>query len=137
MWIKRVEGGLEVLGLHQIRYDVGLVPYDLAWNISGGVGSGAPSWGDLDVRRLGPSTRRTIVSIGALGHLARAAALAVVGLLVGSAAVFVDPRRAGGPDDALRALGETRLGTVLLVVVALGFAAYGVYCLADAATRRA
>lgn len=63
--------------------------------------------------------------------------MAVVGLLVGSAAVFVDPRRAGGPDDALRALGETRLGTVLLVVVALGFAAYGVYCLADAATRRA
>ena len=37
----------------------------------------------------------------------------------------------------VRALGETRLGTVLFVVVALGFAAYGVYCLADAAIRRA
>jgi uncharacterized membrane protein len=28
----------KVLGLHQIRYDVGLLPYDLVWNISGGVG---------------------------------------------------------------------------------------------------
>jgi len=28
----------KVLGLHQIRYDVDLVPYDLVWNISGAVG---------------------------------------------------------------------------------------------------
>ena len=93
--------------------------------------------GDLDVRRLAPSARRAIESVGALGHLARAAALAVVGVLVGSAAVVADPRRAGGLDAALRALGETGLGDTLLVVVALGFAAFGLYCLVDAATRRA
>jgi len=93
--------------------------------------------GDLDVRRLAPSARRAIASVGALGHLARAAALAVVGVLVGSAAVVADPRRAGGLDAALRALGETGLGDTLLVVVALGFAAFGLYCLVDAATRRA
>jgi uncharacterized membrane protein len=28
----------KVLGLHQIRYQVDLVPYDLAWNIAGGIG---------------------------------------------------------------------------------------------------
>lgn len=28
----------KVLGLHQIRYAVPLVPYDLAWNIAGGAG---------------------------------------------------------------------------------------------------
>jgi uncharacterized membrane protein len=28
----------KILGLHQIRYDVDLTPYDLAWNISGAVG---------------------------------------------------------------------------------------------------
>lgn len=93
--------------------------------------------GDLDVRRLAPSARRAIESVGALGHLARAAALAVVGVLVGSAAVVADPRRAGGLDAALRALGETGLGDTLLIVVALGFAAFGLYCLVDAATRRA
>lgn len=93
--------------------------------------------GDLDVNRLEPWARLVIESIGAMGHLARAVALAVVGMLVASAAVFVDPRRAGGLDAALRALGETGAGSALLVVVALGFAAYGIYCLADAATRRA
>ncbi|GAA4889694.1 DUF2243 domain-containing protein [Actinomycetospora straminea] len=28
----------KVLGLHQIRYEVDLLPYDLAWNISGAIG---------------------------------------------------------------------------------------------------
>jgi uncharacterized membrane protein len=28
----------KVLGLHQIRYRVDLLPYDLAWNIAGGIG---------------------------------------------------------------------------------------------------
>lgn len=28
----------KVLGLHQIRYNVDLTPYDLVWNISGGIG---------------------------------------------------------------------------------------------------
>jgi uncharacterized membrane protein len=28
----------KVLGLHQIRYRVDLLPYDLVWNIAGGVG---------------------------------------------------------------------------------------------------
>lgn len=28
----------KVLGLHQIRYQVALLPYDLVWNIAGGIG---------------------------------------------------------------------------------------------------
>ncbi|HXV93947.1 MAG TPA: DUF1206 domain-containing protein [Pseudonocardia sp.] len=93
--------------------------------------------GDLDLRRLGPAMRRAVEVTGAVGHLARAVALAVIGLLAGAAALFGDPRRAGGLDAALRALGETGPGSALLVVVATGFAAYGVFCVADAATRRA
>lgn len=93
--------------------------------------------GDLDVRRLSPALRRTIEAVGVLGHLARALALGVVGVLVFTAAVASDARRAGGLDAALRALGETPLGMSLLIVVALGFGAFGLYCLADAALRRA
>lgn len=93
--------------------------------------------GDLDVRRLPQATRRSIEVVGAVGTLARALALAVVGLLAGMAAFLADPGRAGGLDAALRALGSTVLGTSVLVVVAVGFGAYGVYCLVDAATRRA
>jgi uncharacterized protein DUF1206 len=93
--------------------------------------------GDLDVRRLGEAGRRAIELLGMVGTLSRALALAVVGLLAGGAALFEDPNRAGGIDTALRALGSTALGAGLLVVVAIGFAAFGLFCVADAATRRA
>lgn len=93
--------------------------------------------GDLDVRRVSPAVRRVIEVVGALGHLARAVALAVVGILVVTAAVASDAERAGGLDAALRALAETPLGPFLVVAVALGFGAFGLYCVADAALRRA
>lgn len=93
--------------------------------------------GDLDVRRLGPAAQRGIELVGAAGHLSRALALAVVGVLAATAALSADPQRAGGLDVALRALGSTALGSSLLVLVAAGFAAFGLFCFADAATRRA
>jgi hypothetical protein len=93
--------------------------------------------GDLDLRHLGPGTRRAIELVGAAGHLSRALALGVVGVLAAGAALRADPRRAGGLDAALRTLGDTAPGSALLVVVAVGFAAYGLFCFADAATRRA
>jgi hypothetical protein len=92
---------------------------------------------DLDLTRLAPPARRAIELVGAVGHLARALALAVVGVLAGTAAALADHREAGGLDSALRTLGGTALGSSLLVVVAAGFASFGVFCVADAATRRA
>ncbi|SDG72299.1 protein of unknown function [Pseudonocardia oroxyli] len=93
--------------------------------------------GDLDVRQVPSAVRRLIEVVGALGHVARAVALAVVGILVVTAAVASDAERAGGLDAALRALAETPLGPFLVVAVALGFGAFGLYCVADAALRRA
>ena len=93
--------------------------------------------GDLDVRHLDAKVRRTIEVVGVAGHLARALAIAVVGVLAGTAALFADPDLAGGLDAALRALAGTVLGAWLLAVVAAGFAAFGLFCVADAATRRA
>jgi hypothetical protein len=93
--------------------------------------------GDLDLRGASEATRRTIELVGAAGHLARALAMGVVGVLTGAAALFADAKRAGGLDAALRALGSTALGAGLLVVVAVGFAAFGLFCFVDAATRRA
>jgi hypothetical protein len=93
--------------------------------------------GDLDVRRLAPGVRNAIEVLGVVGHLARALAIGVVGGLAGAAALSADPGWAGGLDTALRALGSTVVGTWLLAVVAAGFAAFGLFCMADAATRRA
>jgi hypothetical protein len=93
--------------------------------------------GDLDVRGLAPGVRNAIEVAGAAGHLARALAIGVVAGLAGAAALFADPAWAGGLDTALRALGSTVAGAWLLAVVAAGFAAFGLFCMADAATRRA
>lgn len=93
--------------------------------------------GDLDLRHLGPGARQAVEWLGATGHLARALALGVVGALLGAAALSADATRAGGLDAALRTLGATVFGTTLLALVAAGFAAFGLFCFADAATRRA
>ena len=93
--------------------------------------------GDLDLRRVGPVARTTVEWLGVAGHLARALALAVIGVLAGTAALSSDPTRAGGLDAALRTIGSSTAGAGLLVVVAAGIAAFGLFCLADAATRRA
>jgi hypothetical protein len=93
--------------------------------------------GDLDVRSLAPGVRNAIEVVGVVGHLARALAIGVVGGLAGAAALFADAGWAGGLDTALRALGSTVAGAWLLAVVAAGFAAFGLFCMADAATRRA
>jgi Domain of Unknown Function (DUF1206) len=57
-------------------------------------------------------------------------------VLVGLAALHRNPNEAGGLDAALRTLIAQPFGTLLLVVVAIGFAAYGVYCFAAARAQR-
>jgi uncharacterized membrane protein len=51
----------KVLGLHQIRYNVDITPYDVAWNIAGGiaivVGVLLLLRSDRTPRRTAPSTR--------------------------------------------------------------------------------
>lgn len=91
---------------------------------------------DLDLAGASAAARRWVKWLGRLGFLAKAVAYAVIGLLLGTAAVKLDPNRAGGLDTALRTLAAQPFGTVLLVAVAIGFAAFGAYCFADARYRR-
>lgn len=64
---------------------------------------------------------------GRIGYIGKGAALAVVGVLLVVAAVQSDPEKAQGLDAALHALAGLPFGPVLLTLIALGFAAYGVY----------
>ena len=66
--------------------------------------------------------------LGQIGYISKGVAFAVVGGLFGWAAVTYDPSRAGGLDDALRTINSAPLGSVLLTVVALGLACFGVFC---------
>jgi flagellar biogenesis protein FliO len=81
-----------------------------------------------DLHRLpsgqaGPTVRR----LGVVGYVAKGVALAIVGVLFITAAVQADPSRATGLDGALHTLRDQPAGVIMLVIVALGFVAYGIY----------
>ena len=91
---------------------------------------------DLDYSRLPDWLRRPVEVLGVAGHVARAAAFAVVGVLFGVAALHTDPRQAGGLDQALETLAGQPYGPFLLLAVALGFVAFGLYSFAESRARR-
>jgi hypothetical protein len=91
---------------------------------------------DLDLRAASPSTRRLAVRLGQIGYPALAVAYGVAGALVIVAALRSDPSQATGLDLALKTLAAQPHGVFLLLVVALGLAAFGVYALFDARYRR-
>jgi hypothetical protein len=65
--------------------------------------------------------------LGKFGYLARAVVFGVLGILVVVAGVKHDPEKSGGLDEALRTLAGQPYGTALLLAVAVGLAAFGVY----------
>lgn len=69
-----------------------------------------------------------VATLGRVGWIAKGIALAMIGLLFVWAAIKHDPKKAGGMDSALLALRDQPFGMVLLLAMALGFAAFGVYC---------
>jgi hypothetical protein len=71
-----------------------------------------------------------VVVLGRVGWIAKGIALGLVGLLFVWAAIQHDPEEAGGMDAALGTLRDQPFGPVLLLAMALGFVAFGVYCLA-------
>ncbi|BDI22955.1 hypothetical protein L3i23_17310 [Herbiconiux sp. L3-i23] len=81
-----------------------------------------------DIDRPSGRAGRATELIGMVGYIAKGVALAVVGILFGTAAVTTDPEQAAGLDGALKALAELPFGAVVLALIGLGFIAYGVYC---------
>lgn len=75
---------------------------------------------------------RFVVNAGRAGFLAKAVALAVAGVLFGSAALSSRAAEAGGLDAALTLLRDQPFGPYVLTLVALGFAAYGVFAFVKA-----
>lgn len=70
------------------------------------------------------------------GYVAKGVALAIVGVLFCAAGAKQQPSKASGLDGALRTLRDQPFGGVLLTLVALGLAAYGVYSFARAKRAR-
>ncbi|MBP2323748.1 uncharacterized membrane protein YidH (DUF202 family) [Kibdelosporangium banguiense] len=74
--------------------------------------------------------------LGVAGHSVKGVAYGIIGILVGIAAINAEPGQAAGLDGALKTLQAQTFGSVLLFLVALGFAAYGVYSFAAARAHK-
>ena len=70
-----------------------------------------------------------LTPIGMTGYIAKGTVLAGAGLLVIVATLRADPAKAAGVDAAVKTLGQAPFGRLLLILAAVGFAAYGAYCL--------
>jgi hypothetical protein len=81
-------------------------------------------------------TRQLARRLGQFGYLAKGVAFTIVGLLLLDAAITHNPAKSRGLDAALRALAHQPFGVILLIVVGVGFAAFGVYCFIQSRYRK-
>ncbi|NYH87910.1 DUF1206 domain-containing protein [Actinopolymorpha rutila] len=91
---------------------------------------------DLDLVRASQATRKAAIRLGQVGFVAVGVAYVLVGVLVLAAAVTYDPKKSTGLDGALQTLAKQPYGPLLLGLIALGVACYGIYCFFDARFRR-
>jgi hypothetical protein len=85
---------------------------------------------------MAPAVRVWVRGVGTVGNVARMLVALMIGVFLIAAARHHDPNQAVGIDGALKRLAEQPYGPTLLVVVAIGLAAYGVYSFAEARYRR-
>ena len=93
-------------------------------------------WKKRFLRDLQEHPGKLVVLAGRVGYIGKGIALTAVGVLFVVAAVQQQVGKATGLDGALRSLRDLPAGTVVLVGIALGLAAYGVYSFARARFAR-
>jgi hypothetical protein len=91
---------------------------------------------ELDLAGMSPERIVWTRRLGAVGEIGRGIAFAVIGFFLVRAAVQFDAKEATGLDGALRRLAEQTWGVLVVAIIALGFIAYGVFCLATFTRRR-
>jgi hypothetical protein len=80
--------------------------------------------------------RKAFTVLGVVGHCARGVAFALIGVFIVRAAIDYRPSEAVGLDGALYRLTNHSYGPALLLVVAFGLIAFGIYSVADARFRK-
>ncbi|MFF1463955.1 DUF1206 domain-containing protein [Streptomyces sp. NPDC058330] len=81
-------------------------------------------------------TRQAVDVVGVFGGAVRGAVFATAGGFAIAAAVQHEPGKAKGMDDTLRSFTQTPVGPWLLVLVAVGLAAFGLFSWANARYRK-
>jgi len=91
---------------------------------------------NLQLGAMTAAKRRWVLRLGTIGNCARGVVFAAVGGFMLDAAVTFDPKQAKGVDSTIRAFAAASYGPVLLVLMALGLAAFGLYSWGEARWRR-
>jgi len=91
---------------------------------------------NLMLSAMSARKRRWVLALGTVGNCARGVVFAAAGGFMLDAAVTFDPAKAKGVDSTLRSFAAASYGPVLLVLMALGLAAFGVYSWGEARWRR-
>jgi hypothetical protein len=74
--------------------------------------------------------------LGLAGYCAKGIAYGIAGILIVTAALTYAPEKARGLDAALHTLRDQSYGQILLTLIALGIAAFGVFCFVQARYRK-
>ena len=115
-----------LIGLVVVGVGIGLVWYGLTKRFER----------RLNIWQMSSAVRKSTRRLGVVGYVAKGVAYAIAGVLVIAAAVTYDPAKSRGMDGALKTLAGQRYGTWLLMLVAAGIAAFGIYCFAQARYRK-
>ncbi len=91
---------------------------------------------DLDLTNADARAARWATRLGQIGWAALGFTFATIGVLLLVAAVRFDPAQPVGLDAGLKTLAGQPYGPYLLLLLALGVACYGAYCLFDARYRK-
>lgn len=87
-------------------------------------------------QELGERGRQLIRWVGGFGLLARGVQFSIVGVLIMVGAWYIDHEKAEGVGETMESLASHSWGSILVVVLGVGLAAYSVYCFLKARYRR-
>jgi hypothetical protein len=90
---------------------------------------------EMEQHKVTENAKRILEPLGSVGILSRAIVFGVAGTFLVKAAIEYDPKEAIGLDGALQKLANAPYGGWLLGGTALGLAAFGLFCCAQAYFR--
>ncbi len=91
---------------------------------------------ELDLSGMSAARVTWSKRLGAVGEIGRGIGIGLVGFFLLRSAMTYNANEATGLDGALRRLATSGWGVLVVVVVGVGFAAYGLFCLATFTHRR-
>jgi len=91
---------------------------------------------ELDLSGMSPARITWTKRLGAVGEVGRGIGIGLVGFFLLRSAITYNAGEATGLDGALRRMAASTWGQLVVLVVGVGFVAYGVFCLATFTHRR-